>query len=99
MSGPLTALDWTVLAAYFVAGTVAFALMGLDKWKARKKAYRIPENTLLLWSVCFGAMGGYLGMHLFRHKTQHPKFAIALPALMLVQLCLLAVYFVYLRQA
>lgn len=88
----MSALDITIIAGYVLANLVAFILMGVDKWKARKGSYRIPEATLLLWCA-FGGLGGWLGMQVFRHKTRHPKFSITVPILMLVQLVLLVVYF------
>lgn len=93
----MTALDITLLGAFVLAGIVAFAMMGIDKWKARKGRYRTPEATLLLWCALGGGLGGWLGMRVFRHKTRHAKFQIAVPALMLLQLALLIIYFTYWR--
>lgn len=92
----MTALDWTVLAAFLLGNCVAFVLMGLDKWKAKRGRYRLPESTLLLWCA-FGGLGGWIGMQVFRHKTRHAKFTITVPVLMLAQLALLVAYFRYWR--
>ena len=64
----------------------AFALMGLDKWKARHERWRIPEKTLFLFPLLGGAVGGIAGMRCFHHKTKHWYFRWGLPALLLVQL-------------
>ncbi len=53
---------------------VTFILYGIDKRRARKGAWRIPEKSLLGFSLLGGAVGGLLGMQLFRHKTQHWYF-------------------------
>ena len=58
---------------------VGFAMMGIDKRKAIKKAWRIPERTLILTALAGGGIGSFLGMYAFRHKTKHSKFVILLP--------------------
>ena len=65
---------------------LAFALMGLDKWKARNDCWRIPEKTLFLFPLLGGTAGGIAGMRCFRHKTKHWYFRWGLPVLLLVQL-------------
>ena len=49
----------------------SFALMGWDKRCARKGKWRVPEKILFLAAGCFGALGGVLGMYVYRHKTKH----------------------------
>ena len=63
-----------------------FFLFGLDKWKARRHAWRIPERTLLISALLGGSIGALLGMLLFRHKTKHPQFTIGIPVILLVQI-------------
>ena len=58
---------------------VAFALMGVDKAKARQGRWRIPEKTLFLSAILGGSVGAMLGMSLFRHKTQHRRFRLGCP--------------------
>lgn len=89
----MTTLDLIIIAAYLLINLFSFALMGADKAKAKRGARRIPERTLLGVCAVFGALGGYFGMQMFRHKTQHKKFTITVPILMLFQLALLALYF------
>ena len=69
-----------------VLNGLSFFLMGLDKSRARRKMRRIPEKTLFLSALLFGALGGCLGMFLFRHKTLHSCFRIGFPLLFLAQL-------------
>ena len=65
---------------------VSFALMGIDKYKAKKKAWRIPEATLFLFAIFGGSIGGTLGMFLFHHKTRHWYFLFGLPLILILQL-------------
>ncbi|MEE1132089.1 MAG: DUF1294 domain-containing protein [Caryophanon sp.] len=57
------------------------ALMAYDKERAKNNEWRVSENTLIVMALCGGALGGVLGMYLFRHKTKHNKFAFGLPLL------------------
>lgn len=62
--------------------------MGIDKRKAVKSKWRIPERTLFLIAFIFGGIGIFLGMHIFRHKTKHNSFRILVPiALILNIIC------------
>ena len=69
---------------------LAFGAMGLDKWKAKRGRWRIPERTLFLLAGLGGSLGGLAGMAVFRHKTRHWKFRLGFPALLLLQAALLA---------
>lgn len=81
---------WVVPSVYLlVVNVVAFALMGIDKSKAKRGAWRIPERTLFLPVVLFGSLGGTLGMLTFRHKTKHWYFKYGFPALLVVQVLLM----------
>ena len=80
-----------LLVVLTVMNLLAFALMGIDKMKARRGSWRIPEKTLFLVTALFGALGGTLGMKVFRHKTKHWYFKWGFPALLVVQIVLLAV--------
>lgn len=68
---------------------LGFILMGTDKKRAQKGAWRIPEATLFLVSLLGGAFGATMGMRLFRHKTKHWYFRWGLPAIVLCQAALL----------
>ena len=63
----------------------AFVFMLLDKWKAKKNRWRIPEATLMTLAALGGSIGSLLGMYLFRHKTRHPKFTLGIPAILALQ--------------
>lgn len=78
---------WKLLGLYLLAvNLAAFALMGIDKRRARRSAWRIPEKTLFLPALLGGALGGLLGMRIFRHKTRHWYFRFGFPLLLAVQL-------------
>lgn len=78
-----------VITVYLTAvNLIGFALMGFDKWKARKHAWRIPEATLFIVAVIGGSVGSILGMQVFRHKTRHWYFVYGMPAILLLQLAL-----------
>ena len=62
-----------------------FILMLLDKQRARKKRWRIPERTLMTSALLGGSLGCLIGMYTVRHKTRHPKFTIGIPLILLLQ--------------
>lgn len=75
---------------YYLLGInlLTFLVYGLDKRKARRGKWRIPEATLLLLAVFGGSIGALLGMSVFRHKTKHKKFLIGLPLILIAQVAL-----------
>ncbi|MCQ2602395.1 MAG: DUF1294 domain-containing protein [Clostridia bacterium] len=80
-----------ILVAVFVVMSLAgFIVMGIDKQKAKKKKWRIPEATLFAFAICFGGVGSTLGMFVFRHKTQHWYFKVFFPIFALIDLAALA---------
>ena len=74
-----------VLGVLLVLNLVSFFLMGHDKQCARQKRRRVPEKTLFLSAILFGALGGTLGMFVFRHKTKHWYFRAFFPLLLVLQ--------------
>ena len=80
----------TLLSSYFAAiNLIGFALMGIDKHKAKKRAFRIPEATLFIVAIIGGSIGSILGMYTFRHKTRHRSFVYGMPFILLVQIALI----------
>ena len=78
---------WQALGLYLLAvNLAAFVLIGADKRKARRGAWRIPERTLFLPALLGGALGGVLGMRTFHHKTRHWYFRWGFPLLLALQL-------------
>lgn len=82
------------LVYLLLANLVGFVLMGVDKHKAKKKQWRIPEKTLFLSAILGGSIGALYGMHLFHHKTKHKSFVFGMPAILVVQMLLLIIVFV-----
>lgn len=74
-----------ILIYLIVMNIIGFASMGIDKSKAKRGAWRIPEKTLFLIAILGGSIGSILGMKQFRHKTKHKSFTIGMPAILLVQ--------------
>lgn len=74
-----------VLAALVVVNLVEFALMGWDKRRARRSEWRVRERTFFLLALLGGALGGIVGMQVFRHKTKHWYFRYGLPAILILQ--------------
>ena len=87
MQPVITYLLWYLAAV----NLVTFTVYGVDKAKARRGAWRVPEKTLFLLPLLGGSVGGILGMAAFHHKTRHWYFRIGLPVMFLLQAAL-AVY-------
>ena len=78
---------FTIVKTYLILiNALGFLVMLIDKQKARRKAWRIPEATLMGIAALGGSIGAICGMYLFRHKTKHPKFFIGLPLLLILQI-------------
>ena len=73
-----------------IASFISFCIFGIDKWKAQNNRWRISEKALLLSAALFGAIGAYLGMRIFRHKTRHWYFQLLVPLFLLLQVALAA---------
>ena len=63
-----------LITAFAIISFITFVLYGIDKHRAKKGRWRIPERTLIAFSLLGGGAGGALGMFLFRHKTRHWYF-------------------------
>ena len=71
-----------------IVNAIGFILMLVDKIKAKKNLWRIPEATLFLVAVIGGSIGSILGMYTFRHKTKHIKFIVGMPLILAAQVVL-----------
>ena len=84
-----------ILGIYLlILNILGFAFMGIDKRRAIRSAFRIPEATLFAIAILGGSIGSILGMHLFRHKTKHWYFLFGMPIILILQIAL--VVFLYL---
>ncbi|MBO7430686.1 MAG: DUF1294 domain-containing protein [Spirochaetia bacterium] len=86
----------TKVLLYYLIGIniLTFLIYGIDKHKARKEKWRIPEATLLLLAVIGGSIGALFGMKIWHHKTLHGKFKYGIPLILLAQLAI-AVWIIY----
>lgn len=74
----------------------AFLLMGIDKRRAVRHRWRIPERTLFLSALLLGSIGANLGMQVFRHKTKHKSFVFGMPLILIIQMAAGLYLFFYL---
>ena len=72
----MMAVIWSI---WLLVNLAVFLLYGVDKRRARKQQWRIPERTLLAGTWLLGGVGAWLGMRVFRHKTKHLAFQISAP--------------------
>ena len=79
-----------IIIYLLVMNVLAFALMGIDKWKASSHRWRIPEAHLFIMSIMGGSLGAFLGMYIFRHKTKKWYFRYGFPLILGVHLILAA---------
>ena len=76
-----------IILIYFLPiNIITFIVYGIDKLKAKKKLWRIPEATLLLLAAIGGSIGAWLGMKVWHHKTMHKKFKYGVPAIIILQI-------------
>lgn len=90
----MLAIVWILWA---VVNLAVFLLYGLDKLKAKKNKWRIPERTLLLGTWLMGGVGAFLAMRTFRHKTKHLSFKVSAVCGMVISIVvMLALTYVFL---
>ena len=79
-----------LLGAYLlVINLEGFALMGIDKSRARRGRRRIAEATLFIVAALGASLGVLCGMYAFRHKTLHTSFTVGIPLLLFFQAVLI----------
>ena len=86
------------LTTYYILGinVITFVIYGIDKLKAKKGKWRIPESTLLLLAIIGGSIGAWLGIKVWHHKTMHKKFKYGIPAIIILQIaCICLAWFRY----
>ncbi len=95
MNIQLPNMGYIVSIYLFMINLITFIAFGIDKRKAKKGRWRIPEATLLGLSLIGGTLGGILAMNFFRHKTQKKKFSIGMPVLLIINIY--SIRFLYLH--
>lgn len=84
----LDTLTIVVIIYFLIINVAGFASMGMDKAKAKRHAWRIPEATLFSIAILGGSVGSIYGMFHFRHKTKHWYFVAGLPIIFFIQLAI-----------
>lgn len=82
-----------LLIYLLIINLTGFFTMFLDKQKARRGKWRIPEKTLFLLAIIGGSLGTTLGMHTFHHKTKHWYFKFGMPLILIAQVALIVYIF------
>ena len=80
-----------ILGYFLIMNVIGFVIMGMDKWRAKRRAWRIPEATLFAVCIFGGSIGSTLGMFSFRHKTKHWYFRYGFPAIMVIHFILIII--------
>jgi uncharacterized membrane protein YsdA (DUF1294 family) len=81
-----------IIIYYLLISMISFTIMGIDKNRAKRGEWRIKEATLWWLAIAGGALGGFVGMKVYRHKTKHTSFMLGFPVIIMLHLFL----FVYL---
>ena len=84
-----SALKTIIIIYICLINIIGLVIMGLDKSKAKKQQYRIPEKTFFIVSIIGGSVGTWIGMMLFRHKTKHWYFLVFIPLIFFAQVLLI----------
>jgi uncharacterized membrane protein YsdA (DUF1294 family) len=71
-----------------IINLLGFFAMGIDKWKAKRGKWRIPEDTLFMFTILGGGLGTIAGIYVFRHKTKKKKFTIGMPVIFILEVIL-----------
>lgn len=80
-----------ILGYFLIMNVIGFVIMGMDKWRAKRRAWRISEATLFAVCIFGGSIGSTLGMFSFRHKTKHWYFRYGFPAIMVIHFILIII--------
>ena len=79
---------------YLIAiNVITFLIYGIDKFKAKKGKWRIPESSLLLLAIIGGSIGAWFGIKVWHHKTLHKKFKYGIPLIVIAQIAIVVYIF------
>lgn len=85
LSGKENEVEW-ILFYIVLVNLGGFCLMGMDKRRAKRHEWRVPETRLFLVALLGGSIGSIVGMRVFRHKTKHWYFVWGMPAILVLQI-------------
>ena len=77
-----------------IINIIGFAIMFIDKQKAKKGKWRIPEKVIFIVTALGGGIGTISGMYVFRHKTKKLNFTIGLPFITILEIIGMLYFFV-----
>ncbi|HIT70331.1 MAG TPA: DUF1294 domain-containing protein [Candidatus Scatovivens faecipullorum] len=77
-----------------VINLIGFLAMGIDKYKAKRNYWRIPEGTLMMLAVLGGGIGTISGIYVFRHKTKKMKFTVGMPTILISEIAIIIYLFI-----
>ena len=83
-----------IITYLLIINLIGFCAMYIDKRKAKKHKWRIPEKTLLYITLLGGGIGSIAGMYTFRHKTQKYGFVIGFPIITVVEYIFMVYYII-----
>ena len=75
-----------IIIYFIIINIIGFLIMYIDKRRAKKGKWRIPEKTLFIITALGGGIGTIAGMYVFRHKTQKIAFVIGLPLITILEI-------------
>lgn len=82
-----------ILIYLVIINLITFLAMYIDKKRAKWGKWRIKESTLFTLVLLGGGIGGIAGMHTFRHKTKKMRFVIGFPAILIVEIVCVIIFF------
>ena len=82
-----------IIIYLLIINVLGFLAMGFDKWKAKRGRWRIPEDSLFMFTILGGGIGTIVGIYTFRHKTKKLKFTVGMPLILILEILL----FIYLQ--
>lgn len=83
-----------IIMYFIIINVIGFLIMFIDKQKAKKGAWRVPEKALFIITALGGGIGTISGMYAFRHKTQKLQFVVGLPFITILEI-ILAIYWIF----
>lgn len=78
-----------VIIYFVIINLIGFFAMGIDKFKAKRNYWRIPEGTLIMIAALGGGIGDLIGMYTFRHKTKKLKFTVGIPTILITEIIII----------
>ena len=86
-----------ILIYFLIINLIGFFAMGIDKFKAKRGYWRIPEGTLIMITLLGGGIGTFCGMYIFRHKTKKLKFTIGIPTILITEILIICfiIFYIY----